>query len=1043
MEGLIGSALIHALTFVVGHIFNLLATLTGALLGFAVYIFNWVASDNFISLSYTNAGLAAGDGNFNVFIDIGWTLTRDLTNIFFVLGLVVIGLSTALRINDYQAKRILPKLIIIALLINFTPILLGLIVDAANIAMNFFIQGGFNSGISFANYTTNQWANISNSLLGEGSSFWDPAATKESIAAATGALVLIFFNLIAALLYLLFAFIFIFRYVAIWTLVILSPLAFAAYIFPTTKRYFTTWWNQFIQWTIIGVFAAFFLYLGDHFIRLATNPEVLHAALTGTEDASIFALLLNNFLPYGIALVFLFLGFMMTMNSSAMGSKMVIGWGKSLGRGMAWGSKVAGTALGTALGRKTYPKIENLGEKLAEKGKIPKEINPIEKSTFSKIMGATGLPKIARFGARTLGTGLVVGGGQIKSIIGDKDSKDISTAENKAKDRWSAHNLNDAKKALLRGDMNSFIGYLKGTIKNGDTDDIVEAIEEKGMFSWKDMSKAYKVAAARGTPHRRLFEKAFLGRMDQLGVSDSNQEKIYDRITGQDIASDVISWESLNPEKEMGRKNIDNIMMKGDSQLVSQLLRLKKHQREPIWNHIKGKGKQWFIDNKREDILTWSISSPARGLGLSAIDGVTENEINELVTQRDIRGKDEKDLKERLENVNLEIKSTKDNRRRNKLISERGALNNEMSMIRMKKSGTDLYKEKVKIENEINILKGKRINPKDQESANRQKNDLINKRSMLSRIEKEIHLQEQRGGEIPKEDIPIPIKIREIEQKEKELKEKLPNLYHLAKDKAKNRLESLVREKEKLQAEFKTFSPERQTIEEDINKRDNFIKVRGEDIKSIQKEQKDIENKKNEWENNLKEYKTVNDESGIQNAQNNIDVLNAKIKELQSEISINEERNKNDRDTISKSMKTLESMKEMVPPKTKLDYAKEDIYNLNKEENNTASSLARQKASKETFEAIKRTKDKLERIKEDKRIMENEAAGILKIKELEERLDKEILNISQNKKLSDELRDNKMKEIINKYEREIEDIQQRRTSPELSKKDRKKINKGS
>ena len=78
-----------------GLISNILGTITGAFLGLAVMIFNWVTSSSFISLSYTQLD--------NPFIKIGWELTRDLTNIFFVLGLVVIGLGTALRLTGYQA----------------------------------------------------------------------------------------------------------------------------------------------------------------------------------------------------------------------------------------------------------------------------------------------------------------------------------------------------------------------------------------------------------------------------------------------------------------------------------------------------------------------------------------------------------------------------------------------------------------------------------------------------------------------------------------------------------------------------------------------------------------------------------------------------------------------------------------------------------------------------------------------------------------------------------------------------------------------------
>ncbi len=363
--GVIFGAFLSVFAVIYGLIFNILGTITGAFLGAAVALFNWVSSDTFISLSYTNAGLSLGDPHFNPFIEIGWTLTRDLTNIFFVLALVVIGLATALRINDYQAKKALPVLIIIALLINFTPVILGLIVDAANIVMNFFAQGGFSGGNNFANYATRQWGNMS-TLFGLGEA-WDPLA---KVGAAVGSGFLVFFNLIAALIYLLFALLFVVRYVAIWTLTILSPFAFACYIFPATRKIFSMWWQQFIQWSLVGAIAAFFLYLGDHFIRAATDPNnpIMAGSMSEIADAQGLAPIINQTLPYFIALVFLFIGLFASLTFAPKGADAIIKGGQ---KGINKASTIAGKKYwagakgvaripkGVASGASTYAKTRS------------------------------------------------------------------------------------------------------------------------------------------------------------------------------------------------------------------------------------------------------------------------------------------------------------------------------------------------------------------------------------------------------------------------------------------------------------------------------------------------------------------------------------------------------------------------------------------------------------------------------------------------------------------------------------------------------------
>ncbi|HXK31944.1 MAG TPA: hypothetical protein VJ378_00505, partial [Candidatus Paceibacterota bacterium] len=185
----LGSAISGVAASIWGLIITYLGIITGAFLWLCVNILNWVLSPNFISLSYT-------DPSKNAFLDVGWNLTKDFGNIIIVLALVVIGLGTALRLAGYQAQKALPTLILIALLINFTPVFCGLIVDAANILITFFVgDTGFSGGNSFVNLFNNQWSSVQK--MAGGVKFWDPGASGEALAAAVGGIALIFFNIIA------------------------------------------------------------------------------------------------------------------------------------------------------------------------------------------------------------------------------------------------------------------------------------------------------------------------------------------------------------------------------------------------------------------------------------------------------------------------------------------------------------------------------------------------------------------------------------------------------------------------------------------------------------------------------------------------------------------------------------------------------------------------------------------------------------------------------------------------------------------------------
>ncbi|HEA84495.1 MAG TPA: hypothetical protein ENI04_00750, partial [Candidatus Wildermuthbacteria bacterium] len=84
-------------------------------------------------------GIIPGATGTPEFVKVGWELSRDFINILFLLILVFIGLATTLRLETYQYKKTLPALIGVALLINFSGVFVGMIVDISNIITNFFL----------------------------------------------------------------------------------------------------------------------------------------------------------------------------------------------------------------------------------------------------------------------------------------------------------------------------------------------------------------------------------------------------------------------------------------------------------------------------------------------------------------------------------------------------------------------------------------------------------------------------------------------------------------------------------------------------------------------------------------------------------------------------------------------------------------------------------------------------------------------------------------------------------------------------------------
>ncbi len=77
-------------------------------------------------------------------IKAGWDISRNVANLFFILILLAIAISTILRVQSHNTKALLPKLIVVALLINFSLTMGYVIIDAANIL-----------GLQFYNAITN------------------------------------------------------------------------------------------------------------------------------------------------------------------------------------------------------------------------------------------------------------------------------------------------------------------------------------------------------------------------------------------------------------------------------------------------------------------------------------------------------------------------------------------------------------------------------------------------------------------------------------------------------------------------------------------------------------------------------------------------------------------------------------------------------------------------------------------------------------------------------------------------------------------------
>lgn len=174
-----------------------------------------------------------------------WETFRNMANVVFIILLLVVIISqlTGVGIDNYGVKKILPKLILSAVLINLSYLICLIAVDFSNIVGN-GIMGLFDSLPSGELATTiegAQWS-VGSGLVSIGiisivgvSAFIvfmkNPAVLLSLLVSALGIVIAIIF------LFVLLAA----REAAIIVLIIISPLAFACLMLPNTKKYFEKW----------------------------------------------------------------------------------------------------------------------------------------------------------------------------------------------------------------------------------------------------------------------------------------------------------------------------------------------------------------------------------------------------------------------------------------------------------------------------------------------------------------------------------------------------------------------------------------------------------------------------------------------------------------------------------------------------------------------------------------------------------------------------------------------------------------------------------
>ena len=203
--------------------------------------------------------------NQNSGIYLAWVIMRNISNVAFIVAFLVIIYSqlTSVGISNYGVKKMLPRLIIAAVLVNLSFTFCAVLLDLSNIAGYAFQDAfmGIKNTISTVGENTGvgwTWSEVIVMILSNGALAGGVVATvamgAELLPLALSALVGI--GLVLLLVLLIMAA----RQALIVILIIISPLAFVCYLLPGTEKWFKKWRDLFL--TMLVFFPAFAVIFG-------------------------------------------------------------------------------------------------------------------------------------------------------------------------------------------------------------------------------------------------------------------------------------------------------------------------------------------------------------------------------------------------------------------------------------------------------------------------------------------------------------------------------------------------------------------------------------------------------------------------------------------------------------------------------------------------------------------------------------------------------------------------------------------------------------
>ena len=291
---------------------------------------------------------------------LAWGVLRDIGNILLIFGFIFMGIATILDLHNYSARKSLPRLIIFAVLLNFSLFTAEAVIDASNVFASTLYQQGFTaaqedcdrvevagtqgdvegacaieSGVSGSILSA---ARMTTVFQEQDQGFLEGLASymDEPLPYILKFIGLALITTTAAIVLLAGAFMLIGRGVQLALLMVTSPIGFAGMAIPPLQKFAQDWWHRLISQAL---FAPVFLLLLLVALKVVEGLATLSNASGGLANAfsTNSALDIGPVFFYILIMAFLIMALMSAKKFGVWGAEMATSGAKTLVMGAAVG----------------------------------------------------------------------------------------------------------------------------------------------------------------------------------------------------------------------------------------------------------------------------------------------------------------------------------------------------------------------------------------------------------------------------------------------------------------------------------------------------------------------------------------------------------------------------------------------------------------------------------------------------------------------------------------------------------------------------------